>query len=355
MSIKNILSRENYPYVTRSLVRLFNEGRLDNIKDITIEPEYGHVTRIEYKNGSCHITYGADLGINSGASSSLSKDKGYTKFYLRDIGVNCPAGKEFLLPWWVNKIRPSQEKRGNNDLKTTDQAASYIRDTIHYPVYVKPVNGSQGVDVYKVGDDKTLNEIFTVYEEKKVRVAIVEESIMMPDYRIVMLDGQLISAYKRIPLAVVGDGESSIEKLISNLQEQYILEGRDTKLDSNDDRIIKYLENLGLNLQHIPSLSEKITLLHISNLSAGGTSEDVTDIIDHRWIKLGKYIAKNFNLRLCGIDIACDDITSSESQYSILEVNDSPGLGHYASSGSKQKRIVDNLYVKVFNTVNPTL
>ncbi|MCL4393136.1 hypothetical protein M1145_03265 [Patescibacteria group bacterium] len=353
MSEKDILNKENYSYVTRSLIRLFNNGRLTNVSDITVESNYGYVTQIRYKDGSCRITYGNDLGINSGSSGDLTKDKGYTKFMLRNLKVNCPNGGEFLLPWWADTIRKSQEKHGNNNIKTIDQIAAYIQENLTYPIYVKPVNGSKGTDIYKVQNNEELDEIIAIYNEKRVRVVIIEENIAMPDYRIVILDGKLISAYKRIPLKVKGNGKNSIEKLIIDLQKQYQLEGRDTLLNPNDTRIIQYLRDIGLNLDYIPSLAEIVTLLPISNLSAGGTSADITDKIHPKWVKLAKYIAKNFNLRLCGIDIACNDITSTNSRYSVLEVNSSPGLDHYASSGEKQKKIVDDLYVKVFNAMNP--
>jgi hypothetical protein len=37
--------------------------------------------------------------------------------------------------------------------------------------------------------------------------------------------------------------------------------------------------------------------------------------------------------------------------YSVIEVNATPGLDHYASSGVEQSRIVDQLYTKVLNTL----
>ena len=342
-------NREYYPYVTRSLIRLFNDGRLSNVEDVVVEPKYGYVTRIEYNNETFRITYGNDLGLNTGTAEDLAKDKGHTKFMLRSMGVNCPEGDEFLLPWWAETIRPSQEKRGNPKIDTTADAYSYINETIQYPVYVKPVSGSKGGDVYRVENNDELAEIFNLYEEKKIRVAVVEKAINMPDYRIVMLDGQLISAYQRVPLAVTGNGVDSTDVLIDKLQDKYWKDGRDTILRCQEPRIVKHLGKIGLGLDYVPKKDEHLTLASISNLSAGGTSLDVTEIIDKRWIDLAAKISKNFDLRLCGVDLACTDITSSKAEYSVLEVNAAPGLDHYASSGEKQKQIVDGLYVKVLN------
>ncbi|MEI6054310.1 MAG: hypothetical protein WCQ49_03010 [Candidatus Saccharibacteria bacterium] len=342
-------TKKHFPYVTRSLIRLFNEGRLSKIRGIKIEPEYGYVSRIEYKNGTFRVTYGGDLGLNSGASEDLAKDKGFTKFLLRNIGINCPKGEEYLLPWWDEIVRSSQQRRGNNNIKTTDQAYAYIDKHLKYPIYVKPINGSRGNDVYEVDNEKELKEVFSIYERKMIRLAVVEETIKMPDYRIVILSGRLISAYQRIPLAVTGNGTDNIEALVNKLQEKYFKEGRDTKLDAHEPRIIKNLKKIGLNLDYIPKLDEVLTLASVSNLSAGGTSLDVSKTIDQKWVDLAIKVSKNFNLRLCGVDLACLDITSAESPYSVLEVNAAPGLDHYASSGEEQKKIVDDLYVQVLN------
>lgn len=345
------MSHEHYPYVTRSLLRLYGQGVFSNIVDIAVEPNYGYVARIAYKDGSNRITYGNDLGLNTGAASDLARDKGHSKFMLRTLGINCPKGDEFLLPWWADEIGPNQQRHGNDSMKTADQAMNYVDEELGYPVYAKPIDGSKGSNIYVVHSPGELSAILKLYDEKKVRVAMIEEPVGMPDYRVVILDDELISAYRRNPLSVIGDGESTVRELMIRLQERYELEGRDTSLDADDPRISQYLSGLGKTVETIPSANEKLTLLAISNLSTGGTSEDATKAINSRWVELCAYVAKNFSLRLCGVDLACENITNPEADYSILEVNAAPGLDHYASSGETQSAIVDRLYTKVFNTL----
>ncbi len=346
-------SKEHYPYVSRSLIRLFNEGRLDNVKSVLVEPEYGYLASINYKDGSTRITYGNDLGLNTGTSGELAKDKGHTKFILRNLGVAVPEGREFLMPWWADTIRDKQRAHGHELSNIADEAFEYIADSLHYPVYVKPVAGSKGGDVYRVENNAELQEIFDIYDEKKIRLAVVEQAIPLPDYRIVMLDGDLISAYQRIPLAVQGNGIDSVERLLEKLQKNYEAQGRDTRLTPEDPRIIRYLGQKSLSMQHIPANGTRLTLASVSNLSAGGTSLDVSDTIAPQWLELSKKIAKGMNLRLCGVDLACADIASNDAAYAVLEVNAAPGLDHYASSGDEQRKIVDDLYVRVLNVSVP--
>jgi D-alanine-D-alanine ligase-like ATP-grasp enzyme len=341
--------KDHYPYVTRAILRLMGKGALTNVVNVDVEPNYGYVTRLTYTDGSHRITYGNDLGLNNAAACDLAKDKGHTKFMLRTIGMKCPDGAEFVLPWWAEKIGQSQRERGNEAMRTTDQTHDYIEQGIGYPVYVKPVDGSKGGDIFFTHDQEELENVIRQYDEKHIRVAMVEAPIDMPDYRIVSLDGELISAYQRKPLAVVGDGERSIRELILQLQQQFRDMGRDTRLNPEDERIRQYLAKSNVGLDSVPEAGQSLTLMPISNLSAGGTSEDVTEIIDERWSQLAAEVGENFNLRLLGLDLACEDITSPDAQYSIIEVNASPGLDHYALSGEAQKEIVDQLYIKVLN------
>ncbi len=345
-------AKEYYPYVTRSLLRLYGQGVLTNVVDIDVEPDYGYTTRITYSDGSHRITYGNDLGLNSGAASNLAKDKGHSKFMLKAIGVNYPAGEEFLLPWWADTMRSSPRYETKDDIRTMDQADGYVEEVLGYPVYIKPVSGSLGSNIYKLSGQNQLADVIGKYEKSRVKVALIEEAIEMPDYRVVCLDGELISAYQRAPLSVVGDGRSSIIELLQGKQAQYESEGRNTKkLDAISEDVETYLNSYGVSIQDILEDGRSQLLLPVSNLSTGGTSEDVTDIIHKRWSDLTSFIAKNFNLRLCGLDLACEDVEDPDASYSVLEVNSSPGLDHYAMSGKDQEEIVDQLYTKVFNAL----
>ncbi|MGH7882709.1 MAG: hypothetical protein ACREN8_07360 [Candidatus Dormibacteraceae bacterium] len=182
-----------------------------------------------------------------------------------------------------------------------------------------------------------------------IRVAVVEEAVALPDYRLIVLQGQLISAYLRTPLSVVGDGVKTIADLIIELQGTFEQAGRRTKIDKDDKRIIFRLRRGGLDLSSVPLAKQVVQLLDISNLSAGGTALDVTEDVAPRWRQLSVDIAQYLGLNFCGVDLACPDITTNTGEYYVLEVNSSPGLDHYGAIGSRQEEIVRNLYARVLN------
>ena len=44
-------------------------------------------------------------------------------------------------------------------------------------------------------------------------------------------------------------------------------------------------------------------------------------------------ITADMGLDFCGVDLACANIESAQAEYSILEINDSPSLANYATTG----------------------
>lgn len=337
----------HYAFVTRMLIELFRRGALPEVASIEVEPEWGYATRISYRGGETRMTYGNDIGLNSGAASDVATDKAYTKHFLRRSGYATPAGAAFLLPWWADVIGAGA--RAKAAIRTVADAERYVRESLGLPVYVKPVAGSQGNGVCRC---ERIEDVATAIEEldaHRAKVALVEEAVDLPDYRLVMLHGEMISAYRRVPLAVVGDGVATVLALMQELDTAFRGSGRDTRIAFDDPRIARLLDRRGLRLDSIPAASERLALRDISNLSAGGTAEDVTDRVAPRWRTMGHDLAASFGLQFCGVDLACADIADDDAAYCILELNASPGLDHYASVGAHQERVVRELYAKVLN------
>jgi glutathione synthase/RimK-type ligase-like ATP-grasp enzyme len=340
----------HYAFVTRTLLDLFSSGMLANIADVEAEPEWGHASRVRYKNGAIRITYGNDIGLNSGAAADVARDKAYTKMFLERMNIATPRGEAFLFRWWLDQIgavrRPMR-------IRTTDDAAAFARDTLGFPVYAKQVDGSKGKGVSLCESTEDIEDAIATLNKLHSRVMLVEEAIELPDYRLVLLNGDLISAYRRTPLSVIGDGHSTVSQLLADRQVAFDAVGRDTQIDVDDPRIAKSLGRRGLSTASVPEPREQLRVHDISNLSLGGTAEDITDSVAHRWQDLGREIAAGLNLAFCGIDLFCADITDPQAEYRVLEVNAAPGLDHYASVGPKQQRIVRSLYARVLDVPPP--
>jgi D-alanine-D-alanine ligase-like ATP-grasp enzyme len=292
------------------------------------------------------MVHESDLGLNHGSANQVARDKVSTKHFLRLGGFSTPKGEGFMQNWWADEMKADTE-----DVLRVHAAIEYINANLVYPVYVKPHDGACGLHVWKCYSDSQVLEVLEQYERRRMKVALIEAAVSMPDYRIVVLDGRIISAFRRDPAQVVGDGVSTVEQLRNRLARESAARDEDVHVESYIPQMNARLARIGIDNQDVLGPQEVVQLIDMSNLCAGGTALDLTDQIHSRWATLAVDLATYLNLRLSGIDIACLDLTSDLGEYAILEVNGTPGLDLYGAVGEPQEGSVRNLYAQVFNTM----
>ncbi len=311
---------------------------------VFIEPEWGVVGQITFKSGRHSYFRYNTLDLNFVGSADIAKDKDYSNLFLGRMGYPVvPGSRTFFSKEWGEAI--GAKGRG------IDDAYRYAK-TLGFPVIVKPNSGSQGSGVALISNKiefyRAMRLIF-----KHDRVALVQRPVNGKDYRLVILDDQLISAYERTPLSVVGDGKSTILNLLKKKQLRFNAEKRDTRLKTSDPRISEKLRRLDLSLRSVLQKGKQVYLLDNANLSTGGDSIDVTRKVHPEFKKLAVKITKDMGLRLCGVDLMINgDISQKPDTFWVLEINAAPGLDHYAKSGSAQRKIVEELYFQVLKSMD---
>lgn len=308
------------------------------------EPSRGMFGVMIFPNAKKYFLKDVNFNLNYTSSVRITKNKALTSYFLDFFGYNVP---EYTMVYSENKCR----KYGLEDNLAKGKE---FAKALGYPVILKINDSSKGQGIFKVYAEKELVE-----KAQDILSSIntfqIQKYYDYNDYRIVVLGDKIISAYQRIPLCVVGDGENSIKRLLEQKQERFIKAGRDTIINVCDEDIKNNLLKLGYNLESVLSNGEKCELRYISNLSAGGECIDLTDKIHKDYAELGIKIAQDLNLHLCGIDIMCPDISKKMKNYIILEVNSSPGLDNYAYSGKRQELYVKELYRKVILYIRDTV
>lgn len=308
---------------------------------VIMEPEWNIAGQIIFKNGRKRYLKYSSLDLNTLAASDIAKDKDYANFFMKRMGYPTISGKTFFSKEWCKRI-------GSD--RNVDAGYKYAKQ-LGLPLIVKPNGGSQGVGVAMVSNKrefyKAMNFIFT-----QDKVALVQRVVRGKDYRVVVLDNEVISAYLRIPLNVTGNGKSTISKLIKEKQRAFIASGRDTVIDISDPRIKTKLERQGLSLKHIPRAGEKVYLLDNANLSTGGDSKDITKNIHPEFKKIAVKLTKDMGLRVCGVDFMIEgSIEEKPQKYWIIEINAAPGLDHYIKTGREQEKIVESFYLKILKSL----
>ena len=259
----------------------------------------------------------------------IAADKMLAKQLLADAGIPVPEG---IVAW-------------------SAQEAAQAVATLGGPVVVKPRAGSHGVNV-AVGV-VTAADAAAAYDQATSGHggAIVERFVPGTDYRVLVVDGQVIAAAQLCPAAVTGDGRSEIGDLVARVnQDPRRGDGHSRPLTKIrlDDCALAHLAGQGLGPASVPAEGQVVTLRRNANLSTGGTSRDVTDLIHDEVAALCCRAAAVVGLDVCGVDLRLADIAVPAAGV-VLEVNASPGLRMHLSPAEGRPRdvagaIIDSLY-----------
>ncbi len=225
---------------------------------------------------------------------------------------------------------------------------------IGFPIVIKPLDGNHGkgasINVKNLEDAKE----GLAHAKNYSRRVIVEKFITGFDFRVLVIDNKLVAAALREPAHVKGDGVNSIQQLIDETNKDprrgYGHENVLTEITVDRDTT-DLLTKLGYDLDTVPAKDEIVYLKSTANLSTGGTSVDVTDLMHPENIFLCERISRVIGLDVCGIDIMAQNLTQplKENGGCILEVNAAPGFRmHLAPSEGLPRNVaapvIDMLY-----------
>ncbi|QZZ21807.1 cyanophycin synthetase [Leptothermofonsia sichuanensis E412] len=245
----------------------------------------------------------------------LACDKEGTKKILRDAGVPVPRGTV---------------------IGYLDELAEAIATVGGFPIVIKPLDGNHGRGItIDINSWEAAEEAYDAAREVS-RQIIVERYYWGRDHRILVVNGKVVAVAERVPAHVRGDGNSTIEELIKQTnQDPRRGEGHDNVLTKIEvDRTSwQLLEKQGYTLDTVLPAGEICYLRATANLSTGGTAVDRTDDIHPENIWLAQRVAKIIGLDIAGIDVVTQDISRplQEVDGVIVEVNAAPGFRMHVS------------------------
>lgn len=247
----------------------------------------------------------------SNISVDIAANKELTNRLLEEVGIPVPRG----------------------GVVQTAEDAVRMADRITYPVVIKPLDGNHGRGVcINLKDSDEVRKMYPVAEEEsRAGSVVVERYITGKDYRILVVNNQIVAVAERVPAHVVGDGRHSIQELvaITNLDPRRGV-GHEKiltriLLDSQADET---LQRQGLTIADVPAAGQVVPLKQTGNMSTGGTSIDRTDDIHPDNFQMARQAAMVVGLDIAGIDFVTTDIAQSARQTNgaIVEVNAGPGF-----------------------------
>ncbi len=277
-------------------------------------------------------------GRTSNIAVELASDKEETNSILRDLGL--PVPKQRIVRSASDAVR--------------------VAERIGYPVVVKPLAGNHGRGVSI--NLRTPDEVRVGFEKAREhgRTTIVESHIEGFDHRLLVVNGELVAAAKRVPGHVVGDGKHTIEALVDIVNEdprrgvghEKVL----TRLEF-DHQAERLLGKRGYDRNTVPKKGEVVYLRSTANLSTGGTAIDVTDIMHPDNREMAIRAIRAIDLDIGGVDFLTRDISESyrDAGGGICEVNAGPGFRmHVAPSEGTPRDVAGPVIDMLFPPDQPS-
>lgn len=267
-----------------------------------------------------------------------------------NIAVDIACNKELTKKMLYNAAIPVAK----GDIVIDEEDLQKCIDRIGFPIVIKPLDGNHGKGAsinVKTWEDAVEG---LAHAKKYSRKVIVERFITGYDFRVLVINNRVVAAAQRVPAHVKGDGKNTIEKLIE-------IENQDPRRGYGHENVLTeitvdrdttdLLSKMGYTLETIPAKDEIVYLKSTANLSTGGTSIDVTDMMHPENIFLSERISRVIGLDVCGIDIMAENLTQplKENGGVILEVNAAPGFRMHLAPAEGLPRnvaapVIDMLY-----------
>jgi cyanophycin synthetase len=282
----------------------------------------------------CHrrMLWAALTGQTSAVAVDMASDKLLTKQLLAGAGV--PVADGIVA-------------------RTADEARAALA-RLGQPVVVKPRSGNQGggitVGITRVSQ---VEQAFRRAARHGPEV-IVERYVAGTDFRVLVVDGQVVAAARLRPPAVTGDGQRDIQALVlaANADPRRG-DGHNRELTkiALDGEALTHLAAQDLHPGSVPGNGVVVTLRRNANLSTGGSSTDVTCQLHPEVAGMCCRAAAAVGLDVCGVDLRLPSVSAppAAGAGAVIELNASPGLRmHLAPSAGRARdvagAIVDRLY-----------
>ena len=240
---------------------------------------------------------------NNSTSATLASDKYFTNKILEESGIATLGGEYFFLHDRHRAHRPASHERYD--------ALKYFRK-LDGAAFVKPLQGSRGDFAQAVhGEaalDRYLQEVARHYDS-----ILIQSLASGTEYRIFLLDDEVVYAARKYPPFIEGDGVRSIRDLLiahnAALQARGLSPAsakRDTSLDT------------------VLAKGERWDIPGRMNLSAGGTMR-IEAPRSEAVVATARQAARALGLRVAAVDLFAD-VAGGQDTIRIIEVNSNPSI-----------------------------
>ncbi len=319
-------------------------------EDVRLGPSTGSIVDEAIARDIPWIRLGTNSLVQLGYGVNQMRFQATITCKTSNIAVDIACNKEETKRLLHNNAIPVAK----GDICVDEEDLKNTIDRIGYPIVLKPLDGNhgKGASINVKTWEAAVEGL--AHAKKYSRRVIVERFITGHDFRVLVIDNQIVAAAQRVPAHIVGDGKNTIQYLIDKENEDprrgYGHENvlTEIKVDRDTEDL---LAKKNYTLATIPKKDEIVYLKSTANLSTGGTSIDVTDMMHPENVFLSERISRVIGLDICGIDIMAENLTQplKENGGVILEVNAAPGFRMHLAPAEGLPRnvaapVIDMLY-----------
>ena len=245
---------------------------------------------------------------NNATASALASDKYFTNVVLESAGIPTLGGKYFFL----HERRRAHRAAGHE----REDALKHFKK-LGASAFVKPLQGSRGDFAQAVHGEASL--VRYLHEVSQYYDSILMEPVVSGlEYRIFLLDDEIVYSARKYPPFVLGDGIVSIRDLLIAHNEALRSRGLSPVAVDRD-----------VSLDIVLPKGERWDIPGRMNLSAGGTMVLEAPRSEASFI-LAKNAARALGLRVAAVDMFTD--IGGEAT-AVIEVNSSPSIRLLEESG----------------------
>jgi GNAT-family acetyltransferase (TIGR03103 family) len=285
-----------------------------------------HVEVIDAEGGFFRLSYGGRSVLcreslsefTSAVAMSICDDKRVTRRLVEAAGVRVPR-----------------------QLTNGDAAARAAFLAEIGAVVVKPARGEQGRGIAVGLRDEAEMEEAVARAREVCSEVLVEEYFEGEDLRLVVIDYKVVAAALRRPARIVGDGRSTVRRLIeAQSRRRAAATGGESRipLDAETERCLR---EEGLSWEDVPEQGREIVVRKTANLHTGGTIHDVTGETHPKLIEAAIAAARAIEIPVTGIDFLVR--SPREPDYVFIEANERPGLANHEPQPTAE-RFIDLLF-----------
>ncbi len=220
---------------------------------------------------------------------------------------------------------PIPQGTGFTEDATDEEIINYAK-SLDFPLVLKPTNASLGNGVVTniQNEEEFIKAVYYVRDELGYGEVVVEQHVQGEEYRVYVIEDQVVAAYNRVPANIIGDGTHNIEELIELKNHERKKNARlNSCLIEMDKEIQEFIESTGYRLDSIPEKGEKIFLRQKTNISSGGDPIDVTDSMPEHY----KNVAINALKAVPGLYHGGVDIIVNGNKAVVIELNPTAQIG----------------------------